>query len=104
MSSIATFRGRGARATTFRDTYRFSKSTGSRTSVTRKYCASTGYLRATASYMAGIVSWWPGIGGAKEWRPDAALLTGAGGVALALAAAAGDDEPCWDRFLLVSLP
>lgn len=30
----------------------FSKSTGSLTSVTRKYCANDGYFRATASYMA----------------------------------------------------
>jgi hypothetical protein len=32
---------------------------------------------------------------------DATLLTGAAGVALVLAAAVSDEEPAWDRFLLV---
>ena len=35
-----------------REFYRFSKSTGSLTSVTRIYFASDGYFFATASYMA----------------------------------------------------
>ena len=35
-----------------RNFYRCSKSTGAVTSCTRKYFASAGYLRATASYMA----------------------------------------------------
>lgn len=34
-----------------------------------------------------------------EWRPDSTLLSGSAGVAIALLAAAFDEEPIWDRFL-----
>lgn len=44
-----------------------------------------------------------------EWRPDSSLLSGSAGVAIALLAAASDEEPTWDRFLgcsskLLALP
>jgi hypothetical protein len=52
----------------------------------------------------GFTAFLPGRDGKLAWMPDAALLTGAGGVALALMAAATAVEPCWDRILLVSLP
>ena len=38
-----------------------------------------------------------------RWQPDASLLTGAPGVALALHAACTDVEPLWDRLLLCDL-
>jgi lantibiotic biosynthesis protein len=40
---------------------------------------------------------------AIQWRPDASMLTGAPGVALALHAAISDVEPAWDRLLLADL-
>lgn len=44
-------------------------------------------------------------GGGEDlvWSPDASLLTGAPGVALALAALISDVEPAWDRLLLVDI-
>ncbi len=38
------------------------------------------------------------------WRPEASLLEGAAGVALALLAAVEPTEPAWDRMLLCDLP
>lgn len=43
-------------------------------------------------------------GGATSFTADAAALTGAPGVALALHAAISEVEPAWDRLLLVDLP
>ncbi|MCY4109865.1 MAG: hypothetical protein OXG11_12665 [Chloroflexi bacterium] len=40
--------------------------------------------------------------GRVTWDPDPSFLLGAAGIALALAAAATDREPHWDRLLLVS--
>lgn len=42
--------------------------------------------------------------GVTRWSPDAGILSGAAGVALALAAALADAEPLWDRLLLVDVP
>jgi hypothetical protein len=41
--------------------------------------------------------------GSRHWRPNATLLEGACGVALALHAAISVDEPLWDRLLLADL-
>ncbi len=48
-----------------------------------------------------------GIGGFSAWTSlvgpdDPGLLMGAGGVALALLAAAGESTPDWDRAMLLS--
>jgi hypothetical protein len=43
-------------------------------------------------------------GRAVRWVNDCSMLTGASGVALALLAAVAEDEPAWDRMLLVDLP
>jgi hypothetical protein len=41
------------------------------------------------------------VGEAVEWQADAAVLTGAPGVALVIHALISDVEPSWDRMLLV---
>jgi hypothetical protein len=46
----------------------------------------------------------PGDNGALTWLPDAGLLTGSAGVALALLAAITSLEPTWDRMLLAHIP
>jgi lantibiotic modifying enzyme len=54
--------------------------------------------------IAGFASWASPDGGSgpRVWNPDPGLLTGATGVALALAAAISSVEPTWDRVLAVS--
>jgi lantibiotic modifying enzyme len=63
------------------------------------------YWLATALEMrrpGGIgrfMNWWPE---AEQWHGEAGILVGAGGIGLALLAAASDAEPAWDRILLLS--
>jgi len=47
--------------------------------------------------------WDPDYTEGAGWRPEAGLLEGSGGVALALHAAISEVEPLWDRFLLLSI-
>lgn len=51
---------------------------------------------------AGFRAHLPDDTGSLRWRTDPSFLTGAAGIALALAAAITDDEPHWDRVLLIS--
>ncbi len=46
----------------------------------------------------------PDANGALNWLPDAGLLTGSAGIALALLAAVTPIQPAWDRTLLAAIP
>jgi hypothetical protein len=62
-------------------------------------------MRKENEGIAGYLAWVPmGPDHKLGWAPDAGLLTGASGIALALAAAATDIEPKWDRMLLTTVP
>jgi len=50
----------------------------------------------------GVAGYRAYAGADDSWKDDAGFLTGAGGIALALAAAATEIEPAWDRVLLLS--
>jgi hypothetical protein len=51
----------------------------------------------------GFAAWAPDARGKLGWRADLGFLTGAAGIALALAAATTEDpDPVWDRALLLS--
>jgi hypothetical protein len=52
----------------------------------------------------GYAAWQLGDDGVRTWVPDAGLLTGAVGIALALLAATTAIEPAWDRMLLAAIP
>lgn len=52
--------------------------------------------------LAGFPAWWVERAGTGRWAPDASLLTGAAGTALALLAGLTSAEPAWDRLLLLS--
>jgi hypothetical protein len=56
--------------------------------------------------IAGFPAWRAARGGGEQagWQPEASLLEGAAGVALALLAAVEPVEPAWDRLLLCDLP
>ncbi|MCA9600187.1 MAG: lanthionine synthetase C family protein [Myxococcales bacterium] len=53
--------------------------------------------------IAGFASWEPDRRGRMGWHTDVGLLTGVAGVALALASALSDEDPAWDRVLLLSV-
>ncbi|HTJ40805.1 MAG TPA: lanthionine synthetase C family protein [Kofleriaceae bacterium] len=61
-------------------------------------------MRRDGEGIGGYRSWGPAPGGdgTRVWYDDPALLTGAPGIALALRAAISDEEPRWDRLLLMS--
>jgi lantibiotic biosynthesis protein len=65
----------------------------------RRYYAAALDLRRPGEGVAGYLSWEPSRGG---WLADRGFLTGAAGVALALAAAIAPAEPAWDRALGLS--
>jgi hypothetical protein len=52
--------------------------------------------------VAGFRAYAPDTNGKHVWLRDEGLLTGAGGIALALVAATTDAPPTWDRTLLLS--
>lgn len=54
--------------------------------------------------VGGYEAWEPDEKEQTTWAADPGLLTGAAGIALALAAAISPIEPAWDRMLLVSVP
>jgi hypothetical protein len=54
--------------------------------------------------VGGYEAWGPGTNGEMAWVADPGLLTGAAGIALALAAATSAIEPAWDKMLLVAVP
>jgi hypothetical protein len=54
--------------------------------------------------VGGYEAWGPGVNDDMTWTADPGLLTGAAGIALALAAATTGVEPAWDRMLLVAVP
>ena len=59
-------------------------------------------MRRPGEGIAGFLAYTPHL--RERWSPDASLLTGAVGLALALLAAATDIEPAWDRVLLLDVP
>jgi len=64
-------------------------------------------LLASRKPGAGIGGWtyeMPGPNGKPIWRHNPGLLNGAAGVGLALLAAVSDQEPLWDRCMLLDLP
>ncbi len=68
----------------------------------RRWLDATFALRRDHPF-AGFPAWTQVPGGAQGWIADASILTGAPGVALALAAMITDLEPAWDRLLLVDV-
>jgi hypothetical protein len=61
-------------------------------------------LRQPGRGIAGFAAYMPEQDGQERWVADPGLLTGAGGVALALVAATTDIEPAWDQMLLAAIP
>jgi lantibiotic modifying enzyme len=61
-------------------------------------------MRKPGEGLAGYYMWFPHRDGEAErspWVPEPALLEGVAGIGLALIAALTDQEPNWDRFLMV---
>lgn len=61
-------------------------------------------LRVAGEGVAGFQTWELDPEGKPGWRRDAGFLEGAAGIALALLAAVSENEPAWDRVLLLSIP
>ena len=59
---------------------------------------------AATPAVGGYLQWMDVGGGVEGWGGAASLLTGSGGIALALLAGLGHEEPRWDRMLLVDIP
>lgn len=68
----------------------------------RRWFARALAMRTPGRGVAGFRAYDPDPRGALGWRASHGLLTGAAGVALALAAATNDADPSWDRALLLS--
>jgi hypothetical protein len=68
----------------------------------RRWFAETLAMRRRRGGFAGFVAHVPSAGGKLARRPDPAFLAGAGGVALALAAAVTTGDASWDSVLLLS--
>lgn len=51
--------------------------------------------------VGGFQAWGPGPSGEPEWVDDPGILTGAGGIGLALAAALSEEQPEWGRAFLL---
>jgi lantibiotic modifying enzyme len=68
----------------------------------RFWFARTLAMRQPGRGIAGFAAYRPREDGTADWADDAALLTGAAGIALALLAATTAIEPAWDRMLLAS--
>lgn len=64
----------------------------------RQWYEKTQDLRKPTEEVAGFPAWWPE---AQRWVPDAGLLGGATGVAVALVAGATDLNPGWGRLFLL---
>jgi lantibiotic modifying enzyme len=67
----------------------------------RLWFARTLSMREGSRGLAGFRAWRPDRRGELAWCSDAGLLTGAGGVALALQAALGGEQPAWGGALLL---
>jgi multidrug resistance efflux pump len=61
-------------------------------------------MRPPGRGIGGYARWAPGADGEMTWVPEAGLLTGAAGIALAKLAATTSIEPAWDRLRLVAIP
>jgi lantibiotic modifying enzyme len=59
-------------------------------------------LERPGEAIAGFPAWWVDRAAGGSWAPDASLLTGAAGTALALLAGISTVEPAWDRILMAS--
>ncbi|HEX4418309.1 MAG TPA: lanthionine synthetase C family protein [Kofleriaceae bacterium] len=68
----------------------------------RAWFAHTLALRTPGRGFGGFRAYGPDRTGKSRWYADPGLLTGTAGIALALAAATTDDDPAWDRALLLS--
>jgi lantibiotic modifying enzyme len=66
--------------------------------------ADRSYTRTLAMRRNEPIAGFPKATAARTWKPDATLLSGATGVALALHAAISAIEPAWDRLLLADVP
>lgn len=51
--------------------------------------------------VAGFQTWGPGPSGEPEWVDDPGILTGAGGIGLALAATLSEEQPAWGSAFLL---
>jgi len=69
--------------------------------ASRRWFARALAMRTPGRGFAGFRAWAPDATGTVGWRADAGLLMGAGGITLALLAATGDNEPAWNRVLLL---
>ncbi|HEX8073080.1 MAG TPA: lanthionine synthetase C family protein [Pyrinomonadaceae bacterium] len=85
---------------------RLYQATGERElgAAARRWFARALALRRADERLAGFLTHRPDAAGTDVWVAGPGLLTGAGGVALALLAACTPVEPAWDRFLLLSAP
>jgi hypothetical protein len=69
----------------------------------RVWFARTVAMHGERRGFGGFAAWVPDAKGRVAWRSDAGFLTGAAGIALALAGAITEDpDPVWDRALLLS--
>jgi lantibiotic modifying enzyme len=85
--------------------HRMFRSTGEKrlAEAARFWFAHTVGMHGVRRGFAGFASWGPDAKGTLAWRSDPGFLTGAAGIALALAAAIAEDpDPVWDRVLLLS--
>ena len=69
--------------------------------ASRRWFARALAMRTPGRGFAGFRAWAPDAKGTSSWRADAGFLMGAGGITLALLAATGDNEPAWNRVLLL---
>lgn len=83
--------------------HRLHRTTGEKrfADASRRWFARTLAMRTPGRGFAGFSAWAPDAKGTMSWRADAGFLMGAGGITLALLAATGDNEPAWNRVLLL---
>ncbi len=81
--------------------HRFFQATGEAVfaDAARQWIERTLALRKPGDGVAGCMTWNNQV---SQWEINRELLAGAAGVALALLAATSEDEPAWDRTLLLS--
>jgi hypothetical protein len=61
-------------------------------------------MRHEGSGVGGFLAYMPRRGCGDPWIPDAGLMTGAAGTALAMLSAVGPVVPGWDQMMLLSVP